>query len=86
MDETENDLEKRVARLERRAIREKRARLEAESLLEAKSRELFEVNRNLSRLNETLEERIRDRTEALEVERRKALHLAENDYLTGLPN
>lgn len=80
------DLATSVARLERKVKREKEARHTAEALLEGKSRELFEVNQSLKRLNETLEERIQDRTHALDEERQRALRLAESDYLTGLAN
>jgi signal transduction histidine kinase/CheY-like chemotaxis protein/HPt (histidine-containing phosphotransfer) domain-containing protein len=46
--------------------REKRARVEAESLLENKSRELFKANAELSRYSEDLEKAVILRTEELE--------------------
>ncbi|MFN3193145.1 MAG: ATP-binding protein [Aureliella sp.] len=52
--------------LERKLERERRARKEAESLLEAKSLELFEANQRLKRVNESLEERVNTRTAELE--------------------
>jgi len=55
----------RIARLERRLVREKRARLESEQLLESKSRELFERNAELRGLTLVLEERVLERTAEL---------------------
>ncbi len=52
--------------------REREARKEAERITEAKSRELFELNTALKKLNEGLEERIRERTSELEAARNKA--------------
>lgn len=51
--------------LKRKLLRERAARQEAESLLEAKSRELFDANETLLRLNESLEERVQFRTAEL---------------------
>lgn len=56
------DLEKR---LERRLAREKRARKEAESLLEAKASELFDANESLHNLLLFQEEMVSERTEEL---------------------
>ncbi|WP_150526390.1 putative bifunctional diguanylate cyclase/phosphodiesterase [Roseibium sediminis] len=80
------DLVSAVSRLERKVRREREARLTAETVLEGKSRELFEANQSLIKLNQTLEHRIQERTKALDEERRRAIHLAESDYLTGLAN
>ncbi len=55
----------RIARLERRLVREKRARLEAEKFLETRSRELFELNTELRGLTLALEERVLERTAEL---------------------
>ena len=55
----------RIARLERRLVREKRARLEAEKLLETRSLELFELNSELRGLTLALEERVLERTAEL---------------------
>ncbi|MBD3764324.1 MAG: response regulator [Rhodobacterales bacterium] len=52
--------------------RERRARQEAESLLEAKSRELYVVNQRLMRQAEALEQAVRDRTADLEAARAQA--------------
>ncbi|MGB2423658.1 MAG: hybrid sensor histidine kinase/response regulator, partial [Flavobacteriales bacterium] len=52
--------------------REREARKEAERITEAKSRELFELNTALKKLNEGLEERIRERTAELEASRNRA--------------
>ena len=64
------DLEKR---LERRLAREKRARKEAESLLEAKATDLYEANESLRKLLASQEKLIDERT----VELQKALSSAE---------
>ena len=76
----------RVARLERRLQRERRAREEAEWLLEAKSLELYNANSHLTALANDLEMRVLDRTHELEVSRQQALFLAERDPLTALAN
>jgi PAS domain S-box-containing protein len=47
--------------LKRQLAREKAARLEAESILEQKSRELYEVNQHLYTLNRTLESQIEEK-------------------------
>ena len=54
-----------IARLERRALRERTARREAESLLEAKSRELYQANMALTRLAGSLEAQVEARTQEL---------------------
>lgn len=46
----------------KRYEREQRARIEAESLLEAKSRELFLANQELSSYSASLEEAVNSRT------------------------
>jgi PAS domain S-box-containing protein len=51
--------------LKRRLERERRARLEAEAILEAKSRELFEANKKLQELNLSLEQEVVERTREL---------------------
>jgi two-component system, sensor histidine kinase len=67
------DVELRIARLERRAERERVSRKAAEQLLEAKSAELYEANRSLKAFNERLESLVTQRTAAL----REALERAE---------
>ena len=86
MSQTSEDIGARLLRLERRAERERAARLAAESLLEAKSRELYTANQLLSRLAADLEMRVCDRTQELAAAREQALELAERDQLTGLAN
>lgn len=54
-----------IARLTRRAERERAARKEAEHLLERKSAELFEANRALQGFNDQLESLVAQRTAAL---------------------
>lgn len=76
----------RLRRLELRLERERRARCEAERLLESKSLELYEANRALSGLAVDLEERVQQRTQELSVERQRALELAETDSLTKIAN
>jgi GGDEF domain-containing protein len=76
----------RITRLKRRADRERRARREAETLLEAKSLELYSANCHLTALARDLETRVLDRTRELGVSRQQALFLAERDPLTALAN
>ena len=52
--------------------RERNARKEAERITELKSRELFELNSALKKLNDELEERIQKRTAELETARNRA--------------
>ena len=59
--------------LQRRLIREKNARKQAESLLEKKSLELYTANSELQNLAESLEEQILSRTKELEEARDAAL-------------
>ena len=61
------------SRFERRYRREKQARKEAESILEEKSRELFEVNQKLQAFANTLEQQVKERTMELETARDEAL-------------
>ena len=75
-----------VSRLNRRLARERRARHDAERLLEAKSLELYEANRALSALALSLEKRVELRTRELSKERLKALKQSEFDSLTGIAN
>ena len=56
----------------RRFERQRKARQEAEQLLEAKSRELFEANCKLQRQAEGLEQAVRERTAELETAREQA--------------
>ena len=78
-----NDL---IHRLERRAERERNARIAAEKLLEQKSRELYLANQQLKSLAAGLEERVEERTRELVDAREQAVKLAERDHLTGLAN
>jgi diguanylate cyclase (GGDEF)-like protein len=80
------DIAQRLARLEGRVERQRRGRLEAERLLEVKSRELYEANEALRILAVGLEQRIKERTEELVAAHRHALDLTERDPLTGLAN
>lgn len=66
-------MEQETSRWQRRYEREKRARQQAEDLLESKSRELFESNQALKRFSEELEDLVSERTEALERARDEAL-------------
>lgn len=58
-------LEQRVLRLERRVEREKRARVEAESLLELRALSLYDANCSLKELTGKLEEQVESRTQQL---------------------
>ncbi len=64
-------------RLERRLRREREARKQAEAIAEQKTREIFEANRNLQRLNEQLEQMVRQRTAELAAARDAAIEAAE---------
>ena len=76
----------RERRLESRLARERRARREAEVLLETKSRELYDANRALSEAAADLERRVLERTRELTAERQLAVAKAEIDSLTGVCN
>jgi diguanylate cyclase (GGDEF)-like protein len=76
----------RITRLKRRVDRERRARREAETLLEAKSLELYSANCHLTALARDLETHVLDRTRELDVSRQQAQFLAERDPLTALAN
>lgn len=76
----------RIDRLERRADRERRARVEAEDLLEAKSRQLYDTNEQLKRLASQLEMRVEERTRQLSEAHKRTVELVERDLLTNLPN
>ncbi|GJL65148.1 MAG: hypothetical protein NPIRA05_01190 [Nitrospirales bacterium] len=54
-----------VERLQRRVAREKAARQQAETLLEAKSLELYQANVDLRKATEELEQRVQERTSEL---------------------
>ena len=71
---------------ERKLKREKNARIQAEELLEEKSREIYELNQKLLAHNEELEERIKDRTSLLEKEKNKAQKAsqAKSDFLAKM--
>jgi signal transduction histidine kinase/CheY-like chemotaxis protein len=63
----------RIALLERRLKREKNARKQAELLLEEKSRELFDSNKQLQQLADSLEQQVQERTAELTVAHDRAL-------------
>jgi hypothetical protein len=62
-----------LRRLQARVDREKRARAEAEGLLETRARELYDANRALAALAADLERRVEERTRELSDERQCAL-------------
>jgi diguanylate cyclase (GGDEF)-like protein len=80
------DCEALRQRLSARVERERRAREEAERLLECKSLELYQANLALSAAAADLERRVVERTRELSEERQRAVHMAELDALTGIPN
>ena len=59
------DLQKKIERLERKINREKIARREAERVMETKSLELYTVNLELSKVNQSLEDTVALRTKEL---------------------
>ncbi|MEO5797374.1 MAG: EAL domain-containing protein [Rhodoferax sp.] len=85
-DTTRTDLTERLRRIEVRLDRERRARAEAEYLLEEKSRALYEANLALGALANDLEQRVEARTEELRTARQAAVAQAETDALTGIAN
>lgn len=75
-----------VQRMEFRLERERRARIEAERLLEEKSLELYRANIALLQSANELEQRVLERTEALQEAHHRAIEAASTDALTGLAN
>ncbi|WP_064197067.1 MULTISPECIES: PAS domain-containing hybrid sensor histidine kinase/response regulator [Emticicia] len=67
-----------IEALKRKIEREKKARQQAESLLEAKAMELFQANEDLKRLNESLERRVTEQTEQLRYSEEKYRGIIEN--------
>ncbi|MCG8435589.1 MAG: EAL domain-containing protein [Gammaproteobacteria bacterium] len=59
------DLNRRVSILERKLEREKRARQEAETILDHKSLQIYEINEKLKSVNEELDKKVIERTEEL---------------------
>ncbi|MER0439414.1 ATP-binding protein [Emticicia sp. W12TSBA100-4] len=64
--------------LKRKIEREKKARQQAEKLLEAKALDLYQANENLKKLNESLERQVEERTEALQYSEEKYRGILEN--------
>ena len=67
-----NDMESGDA-IQKILIRERKARKAAESIIEEKSREIYEANRQLKELNENLERKIEERTREIEESRNQLL-------------
>lgn len=67
------DCSDNIERLQQRLYRERKARQQAEKLLEDKSRELFYTNQELRQLAESLEEKVVQRTQELVIARDTAL-------------
>ncbi|MEZ4932857.1 MAG: PAS domain S-box protein [Saprospiraceae bacterium] len=61
------DTAKEISLLKRRLAREINSRKQAEAILEQKALELYHTNQELRSLNESLEQRIEERTNALEI-------------------
>lgn len=68
---------KQIQLLERRLLREKNARKQAENLLETKSLELYKANVELQEVADSQEDLIRSRTKELKIARDKALGASE---------
>jgi signal transduction histidine kinase/CheY-like chemotaxis protein len=75
-----------VEQLKRRLEREKRARKEAEAIAEEKTREIYEANVRLQRLNDRLEELVQQRTGELAAARDEAVRAsqAKSDFLASM--
>lgn len=71
-------MDKTVELLQRQLERERLARKQAEAILELKSLELFRSNQELLRLNNSLEEEVKKRTEELVEEKKQLNHLIES--------
>lgn len=71
-------MDKTIELLKRQLERERQARKQAEGILELKSLELFRSNQELLRLNNSLEEEVKNRTEELEEEKIQLNHLIES--------
>jgi len=76
----------RIRILERRIDRERRARREAEELIERKSLELYSANQRLSEANAALELRVEERTRELAIARDEALaaNRAKSEFLAHM--
>src|SRR3712207_6801298 len=66
-----------VERLERRLERERQARKAAEAIAEERTREIYETNVRLQRLNDRLEELVRQRTAELGAARDEAVRASQ---------
>lgn len=66
--------------LAKRLDRERRARRHAEEILEAKSRELYEVNEALSKAHSAIERQL----DELRIEKDRVEMMAQTDLLTGI--
>jgi signal transduction histidine kinase/CheY-like chemotaxis protein len=83
---TNDELQQRLLRLERRVERERAARREAEQLLESKSLELFRANRTLQELADSLEVRVAERSahiQSMEAQLRQSQKMEAVGLLAG---
>lgn len=79
--------ERKIAIWRRKAEREQQARIEAEALLEQRSRgELYESQQRLEAINRELEQRVAERTAAIQEakERAEAANVAKGEFLASI--
>ncbi len=81
-----DEVEKKLALMERRLHRERSARKEAEQLLEVRSSELFQAHTSLNEAYAEMENRVNERTLALKIARDEAMsaNKAKSEFLSSM--